>query len=444
MHRILLIAKRDYLASIKAKAFLVSLIVAPIMFSGGFVGMALMKKNPDLKDRRIAIVDRSGGAAAASIVQAADEKSAKERFDKKTGVQTEPRYVFETVAPDAAHPDEQRLALSDRVRRNELFAFLDVGANALHPAEDRDAEKDAANRVDYYVGRGGIDQTKSWLSSAVTDGIRRARLAEAGVPAERHKAILQSATLQTMSLVARDPASGAVAPAKKKQEMEEFLVPFGMMMLLCMIVLASASPMLGAVADDKQQRVFEMLLGSATPFEMMVGKVLGAVALALTSSVFYIGCALVALESMALMGLAPVTLLGWFVAYLVADVMVLSALGMALGAACSSPHDAQQLAVLLLTPVLIPMFLLMPVVQHPTGVLATALSLFPPFTPILMMLRQAMPGGVPAWQPWVGLLGVLLWTVGVCWAAARIFRVVLLMQGSMPKLSQLARWAVKG
>ena len=147
---------------------------------------------------------------------------------------------------------------------------------------------------------------------------------------------------------------------------------------------------------------------------------------------------------MALMGLAPVTLLPWFVVYLIADVMVLSGLGMALGAACASPHDAQQLAVLLLAPVLVPMFLLMPVVQHPTGGLATALSLFPPFTPILMMLRQAMPGGVPAWQPWVALLGVLLWTVGVCWAAARIFRVVLLMQGSMPKLSQLARWAVKG
>jgi ABC-2 type transport system permease protein len=445
MRRILLVAKRDYLAAIRAKAFLISLIVAPIMFSGGFIGMGLMKKNPDLKDRHVAIVDRTGVSAAA-IIQAATDKYEKDRLDARTDKDTakEPRYLFETVAPDAAHPDEQRLALSDRARKGELFAFLEVGAAAVHPAEGKEAEKDAANRVDYYVARGGIDQSKSWLTSAVTDGMRRVRLAEAGVPPGSHKEILKSANVQTMSLVSRDPATGALAPAQKKKEMEEFMVPFGMMMLLCMIVLASASPMLGAVADDKQQRVFEMLLGSATPFELMAGKILGALALAITSSVFYIGCALVALESMALMGLAPVTLLPWFVVYLIADVMVLSGLGMALGAACSSPHDAQQLAVLLLTPVLAPMFLLMPVVQHPTGTLATALSLFPPFTPILMMLRQAMPGGVPAWQPWVGLLGVLLWTVGVCWAAARIFRVVLLMQGSMPKLSQLARWAVKG
>lgn len=442
MRRILLIAKRDYLAAVRAKAFLIGLIVAPIMFGGGFIGMTLMKKNPDLADRRIGIVDRSG-AVAASIIQAAEDKASRERFDKLTGRQIQPRYVFETVAPDA-RVAEQRLALSDRVRRHELFAFLDIGASAIHPAERNDADKESVNHVEYYAAGSGIDETKSWISSAVTDGIRRARLAAAGVPADRHKTILQSATVQTMSLVSRDPVSGAIGAPHAKNEIGEFAVPFGMMMLLCMIVLASASPMLGAVADDKQQRVFEMLLGSATPFEMMVGKVIGAVALALTSSVFYVGGALLALESLALIGLAPTALLPWFVAYLVADVMVLSALGMAIGAACSSPHDAQQLAVLLLAPVLIPIFLLTPVVQHPSGALPTALSLFPPFTPILMMLRQAMPGGVPAWQPWVGMVGVVLWTAAVSWAAARIFRVVLLVQGSTPKLSQLARWAVKG
>src|SRR5205085_1967324 len=129
----------------------------------------------------------------------------------------------------------------------------------------------------------------------------------------------------------------------------------------------------------------------------VAGKVLAAVALALTSSVFYVTGSLLALSSMAAMGLAPLNLLPWFVVYLVADVMVLSALGMGLGAACNSPHDAQQLGVLLLAPVLIPMFLLMPVLQAPNSTIATAMSLFPPFTPILMMLRQAMPGGVPAW-----------------------------------------------
>jgi ABC-2 type transport system permease protein len=52
-----------------------------------------------------------------------------------------------------------------------------------------------------------------------------------------------------------------------------------------------------------------------------------------------------------------------------------------------------------------------------------------------------MPVGVPVWQPWVGLAGILLWTVGGTWVAARIFRVGILMQGQPPKLSEIIRWA---
>ena len=63
---------------------------------------------------------------------------------------------------------------------------------------------------------------------------------------------------------------------------------------------------------------------------------------------------------------------------------------------------------------------------------------------MLMLVRQAIPGGVPAWQPWVGLAGVLLWTYATTWAAARIFRVAILMQGKTASYADLFRWAVRG
>jgi len=90
------------------------------------------------------------------------------------------------------------------------------------------------------------------------------------------------------------------------------------------------------------------------------------------------------------------------------------------------------------------MFLLVPVLQQPNGALATAMSLIPPFTPVLMLLRQATPGGVPAWQPWVGLTGAVAAAFATSWIAARIFRVGILMQGKPPNLAELARWAVRG
>jgi ABC-2 type transport system permease protein len=187
-----------------------------------------------------------------------------------------------------------------------------------------------------------------------------------------------------------------------------------------------------------------MLLGAATPFELMMGKVVAAVGVSLTSSVFYVVGGTLALQGLGMAGVVPFEILPWFYVYLIADVMMLCALAAGMGAACSSPREAQNLAVLLLSPVMIPYFVLMPVLRQPNGIASTAMSLFPPFTPMLMLLRQAIPGGVPPWQPWVGLVGVLAFTYAAVWVAARIFRVGILLQGKPPKLAELLRWAVRG
>ena len=94
--------------------------------------------------------------------------------------------------------------------------------------------------------------------------------------------------------------------------------------------------------------------------------------------------------------------------------------------------------------VLIPIMMLTPVIQQPNGTLALVMSMVPPFTPILMLTRQASPGGVPLWQPVVGLAGVAIATVGISWVAARIFRVGILTQGKPPSVGELARWAIRG
>jgi ABC-2 type transport system permease protein len=444
MNKILLVAKRDYVAAIRSKPFLFGLILAPIVFGGSFIGLAVMKAKPDIQERRIAIVDRTGVAAGA-VIEAAGEKNAEDLFDKITGRQLNPRYVFETPVPGDANSDALRLALSDRVRRRELFAFLEIGRDALHPPKLADPDKaPESSRVDYYSNGGGIDQSLQWISVAVNNGLRRARLAELGVDRGRFADLLGSAKVQTMSLISRDEKTGGIQGARKKSEAEGFIVPFVLVMLLIMIVLFAVAPVLGAVAEDKMQRVFEMLLASATPFELIMGKVVAAVGLSLTSSAVYVAGGLFVLQALAMLGLAPLAVLPWFVVYVVAEVMVLCALASALGAACASPSDAQHLAMLLFAPVLIPMFLMSPVMQQPNSGFATALSLFPPFTAPLMMMRQALPGGVPAWQPWVGLLGIAAWTFGVAWAAARIFRIGILMQGKTASFSDLMRWAVRG
>ncbi len=441
MRRLLLIAKRDYLMSIRTKTFIISLILAPLLFGGGFLGIMLTNAKPDIADRYVAILDRTGHAAAL-VIQAAREKNRKELFNKKTGEQQSPRYFFEIVPVDSQSPDAQRLQLSDRVRRGDLYAFLEIGTGALHPRDDDKAQA-AADRVGFYSNASGLGEVRSWLADAVNSGLRRARLAQLGVDQGHFHDLLVSVPVEPMSLAVRDEA-GKIGPAVKKNEAADFGVPFTVMVLLGMIVMMGASPMLSSIAEDKSSRVFEMMLGSATPLELLMGKVLAAIGRSITSSIFYVAGGTFVLYGLAIAGLVPLSIYFWFYVYLLADLMMLCALAAALGAACGSPQDAQNLAILLLAPVLVPYFLFMPVMSQPNGALATALSLFPPFTPMLMLLRQAMPQGVPAWQPWVGLAGTLACTFFLTWAAARIFRVAILMQGKPPKAADLLRWAVRG
>ncbi|MCU1238544.1 MAG: hypothetical protein JWP63_6511 [Candidatus Solibacter sp.] len=440
MRKVLLMAKRDYLESIKTKAFIIGLVVAPLMFGGGFLGLALLKKKPDLRDKKIAVLDRTA-LVSPVLVQLAERKNQKDAYDSTTGQQIAARYVFERVTASSGDPQVQRLALSDRVRTRELFAFVEIWPEALHPALD--VKPDSSPRVAYYTNAGGIDQTRGWLREPLARALRTVQLTQLGVDRGHFEELLATVPIDPLDLLARDE-SGVVRKARKKDEIAEFAAPFGMVMLLTMIVMIGAAPMLSAVTEDKNQRIFEMLLGLATPMELMAARVLAALGRSLTSSAFYIFGAVLVLQGMSMMGAVPFGLLPWFFIYMVAHVTMLCSFAAALGAACNSPQDAQNLAVVLLAPVIVPMFMLMPVMTSPNGGLATALSLFPPFTPVIMLLRQAMPAGVPAWQPWVGLTGVMVWTVVGTWIAARIFRVGILMQGQSPKLSELMRWAWQG
>jgi ABC-2 type transport system permease protein len=443
MRKILLMAKRDYVESVKSKAFILGLIVAPLLFGGGFLGIAIIKKRPDLKDRHVAILDRTG-VAAALIVRAAAEKNEKELYEKGTRKQVVPRYAFEVVEPAAGDPRGQRLTLSDRVRSRELVAFLEIWPAALEaePANEPESGK-APPRIAIYSNSTGVDNARSWLRDPINRGIRQVHLGKLGVPEERRGILLQAVPVDAMSLLARDPKSGAVQAAKKSDG-SEIAAPLGLVMLLTMIVMIGTAPMLSAVTEDKNHRIFEMLLGLATPFELMAARVLAALGRALTSSAFYIAGAILVLQGMSMLGVVPFGLLPWFFIYLIAHVTMLCSFAAALGAACSSPQDAQNLAVVLITPIMIPYFLLVPVMESPNGALATAISLIPPFTPPMMLLRQALPAGVAWWQPWLGLVLVVAWTIAGTWAAARIFRIAILMQGQAPKLREMMRWALRG
>lgn len=437
MRKILKVAQRDYLATVRTKAFLFGLVLFPILMSGGLIVMAIFRDRTDPRDRRVAVVDRSG-VVADGLVRAGAERNARDTVTA-SGRPRQAAYLIEVIRPNDRDPALQRLLLSDRVRAKELHAFVEVGPHALHPRRDT-----TARHLAYHSQNAALDETRGWIAGLVNATLRRQRLLEAGIDTAAVPDLFQDVEGAPLGLLSRDPATGRITDAPKRDEKAAVFAPMAVMLLMLMMLMWGAMPQLNATMQEKSQRIAEVVLGAVRPFEFMAGKLLGGVAIAMTASAVYVGVGLYSLTVLGLSGLMPLSVVAWFFVYMLLAVAMYGALFAAVGAACNDPIEAQSVALVAMLPMIIPTFLLLPVVMQPNGAFATGMSLVPLWTPMLMLMRLATPGGVPAWQPWVALVGVVATTLLFVWAGGRVFRVAILMQGTPPKLQNLVRWAVRG
>ncbi len=428
------IALREYVASVCTKGFILGLVLAPVLMSGGVIGAALTERQSRVTDRRLVLIDHTGRLAP-SIVEAADKRNRGPNPDSKPGS------VYHVELATAQHPDPEarRLELSDRVRSGQLHAFAEIGESVLSPSPQ------ATNgSVRYHAKNPTLDEVRQWLASVVNQNVRRIRLQDAGLELSTVDRLVASVSVESLGLASRDPVSGTVRGAERQNEALALGVPVIIGMFGMMLMLMGSAPLLQSVMEEKTQRIAEVLLSAATPWEIMSGKLLGGLATALTAGAVYLGGAWITLAALARASAVPWSLLPWLAAYIIAAILMYGAVAAALGAACSDAKDAQNMQLPVMLPVIVPMILLLPVIKEPQGTLATGLSLFPPFTPLLMLIRMGSPGGVPAWQPWVGLLGVLLAAAAALWIGSRIFRIGILSQGRLPGLAELLRWGLRG
>lgn len=437
MIKTLRIAWREYTESVRTKAFFIGIVIAPILMSGSIIAMVLFENVKDVSEKTLAVVDHSGRIGEA-LAEKADERNAGWIHDSETGEQVHPTYLVELVLP-AEDLNGLRVDLSNRVRERKLAAFVELGEELIDPGQDP-----AKLRFSYHSENPVMDDMRGWVRNAVNDVIREQRAAEVGIDAEVSQSILRWMNVSPEGLYEVDAGTGEVTDARPSNEGLAFGVPFGLAMLLFVMIMMGAMPLLHATLEEKTQRIAEVLLGSARPFELILGKLLGNLCVSLTAASVYLGGALITCYYKGLMEYVPFELLPWFFVYMVAAIAMCGAGCIAVGAACNDAKEVQSLMLPIMLPFMLPMFVLVPVIKEPLGAFATWLSLFPPCTPMLMLLRQAGPATIPTWQPWVGLAGILVTSVLCVWAGGRIFRVGLLMQGKPPKPADLLRWAIRG
>jgi len=438
MRKLLRLAKREYLASVKTKGFIIMLVLMPVLMGGSGIAMYLLRNQIDTTDKKVAVLDRSG-VIADDLLTTAKKRNDAAVFDKESGKKIQPAYIFEIIKPDDMSTEAQKLELSNRINDGELHAFLDIGPNVLNLEGDEDTFLMA-----YHAKNAAMDNIRTWLNNTINNYLRKTRMRDAGVDDSQADEILTWIQVEAMGLVSVDEETGEIQSARKTSEAEAILVPVILFFLMFMMVMMGAMPLLQSTMEEKTQRIAEVLLGSLTPFEFMGGKVLGGLGVALTGTLFYLCGGIFFVSKMGLADFIPFHIIPWFLIFLVFEIIMVGSMLAALGSACNDPKDAQNLTFPAMIPVMFPMFIFMPILQEPTSGFATWMSLFPMFTPMLMLLRKAAPVDIPMWQPWVGLVGVLLFTVLSVWMGGRIFRVGILMQGGAPKIGKIIRWAFRG
>jgi ABC-2 type transport system permease protein len=212
------------------------------------------------------------------------------------------------------------------------------------------------------------------------------------------------------------------------------------MVLLMMGVMFAGQGMLTTTVEEKSNRVIEVLLSAVSPMQLMGGKLLGHMGVALVAMSLYASLGLLVLASFSLFGLLDLTLIFYLVIFFLIAFFTLGSLMMAVGAAVNDMREAQSMQMPLMFVIVVPWLLWMPILREPNGTLAQVVSFLPPVNTFGMLLRLASSSPPPAWQVWLSIALGVAGVVAAVWLSAKVFRIGILMFGKAPDFKTLLRW----
>lgn len=231
----------------------------------------------------------------------------------------------------------------------------------------------------------------------------------------------------------------ALAPASESRDATNpltFWIPFATMFVFFFLITMSSGFMLQSVSREKENRTVEVLLLSLRPRELMLGKVLGLSVIALFQMAIWVGGGLLFLgRGRDLLGAAsafsmPPGFLLWGILYFLLGFLMYASLMGAIGALAPNAREAGQFTFIILLPLFIPLWMNNVFIQAPNGLAALILSLFPLTAPPSMMTRLAASGGVPLWQPILGVVLLAITAYLLVLLAARFFRADTLLSSA--------------
>ncbi len=449
MRKILLVARRDFLATVSTKGFIIAIAVPLLIFSAIIlVFPRVMNNRVPAITGTVAVIDQTGQVTQ-SIRTYLDPQAVARRRDAsfnrsiastpmagKTGgvggaaaegavLGELPKLVIaESPVSGLAH-EKGRLTQEAGDRQ---LAVLVVHPNAAVPGPDG-----VYGAYDLYVRRNLDIRIQNEIRAAVTEAIVDARVRAAGLDRQR---------IDALTKVARPPSVTITASGESGTRAElAVLLPMGFALLLMISVMSSGQYLLTTTIEEKSSRTMEVILSAVSPLELLTGKILAQMAVGLTILITYSSMGILGLVSMAMLGLIDPTLLIFLFLFFLITYVTMGSLMAAIGSAVSELREAQSLMTPVTLLMTIPWLFWFPISRDPNSVFATVMSFLPPMSAFAMLLRLTSTAPPPMWQVWLSIAVGSVTAFGALWFASRVFKIGLLMHGRPPNFATLLKWA---
>jgi ABC-2 type transport system permease protein len=278
------------------------------------------------------------------------------------------------------------------------------------------------------------------LESGLTRALREQRLVEANVASDTRKDLFKRAELQSVKI----GASG-----EERDSGGSFALVFGVGFIMYLAILMYGQVILGAVIEEKETRIAEILFSSVKPFTLMMGKLVGVSLVALTQlCIWATAFAAFALYGVSLLisrGLPasipriPFSHYIYFGLFFLLGYFIYATIYALVGSMVTTAQEGGQLAMPIILILVVSFYLFLPVSRSPDSAFSFWVSMLPFSAPVAMLVR-IVTQTPPFWQIALSLVIGFGTVLLIMWFASRVYRVGMLMYGKRASLPEAWRW----
>jgi ABC-2 type transport system permease protein len=422
MSKVWVIAKREFWVTVTRKGYIFAVVGMPLLFGGifgiSFLTSGNLEQSIKSGSEPIAVVDRShtlNFELAESIEPARESPTAATEVLQKAAGSKPSRIVPYT---------DMTLAIRN-LKDGKLSAVYLIESDYM-----------STGKIIAYSPERGIFSDLAPPDRSRLYDLIRASLVKGRIDGETLDRVLAPGRLKQMKVSKQGDVENANDAFQKAAR---FFGPFSMFLLLTMSIFFSSGYLLQGIAEEKQNRVIEVIWASVDPMELLTGKIIGLGAAGLLQVALY--ASMLLLPAVTVFALFQVSLAGLLLSlvYFILGYLLFAGLMAGTGILGNSPQESGQLSAFWTLLSMIPMFLLAPISESPNSWLARGLSWFPLTAPVTMLLRITS-GQIP----WVDVgISIVILLVSIYLAvrgAAKIFRAAALMFGKRPGMGEILRW----